>query len=51
MITKSLIRELCRWRRRLEQKYVVEGLARLEQADLDFLNDRLPRFEAEGVEP
>jgi len=43
MVTKALTKELHRWRDRLESKMVSEGLDRLEQADLDFLNDRLAR--------
>ncbi len=47
MITRTLMRELSRWRRKIEKKMAYDGLARCEQSDLDFLNDRLPRFEAE----
>jgi len=45
MISKALLQELSIWRERLENKNCSEGLDRLEQSDLDFLNDRLPRFE------
>lgn len=47
MITRTLLRELSRWRRKIVKKITTEGLARCEQSDLDFLNDHLPRFEAE----
>lgn len=47
MITRTLLRELSRWRRKIEKKMFTEGLVRCEQSDLDFLNDRLPRFESE----
>jgi hypothetical protein len=39
--TQTLIRELNKWRKRLERKLFAEGLDRLEVADLAFLNDRL----------
>lgn len=45
MLTKTLLQELSLWRERLEDRGYAEGLDRLEQSDLDFLNDRLPRFE------
>lgn len=45
MVTMALLQELSLWRERLENKNCAEGLDRLEQTDLDFLNDRLPRFE------
>lgn len=47
MISIALLRELNRWRKKLEKKAATEGLARFEQSDLDFLNDRLPRFAAD----
>jgi hypothetical protein len=47
MITLTLLTELTIWRKRLEEKAATDGLNRLEEADLDFLNDRLPRFNAE----
>jgi len=47
MITRTLLREPSRWRRKIEKKMTSEGLARCEQSDLDFMNDRLPRFESE----
>jgi hypothetical protein len=47
MITRTLLREPSRWLRKIEKKMTSEGLARCEQSDLDFLNDRLPRFESE----
>ena len=49
MITSALLKELSKWRKRLEEKLVAEGLERLEQADLDFLNDRLPRLCLKGL--
>lgn len=47
VITRTLLRELSRWRRKIEKKIITNGLSRCEQSDLDFLNDRLPRFETE----
>lgn len=47
MMTKTLLRELNQWRKRLELKMWAVGLDRLEQADLDFLNDRLSCFMAD----
>ncbi len=47
MITRTLLREPSRWRIKIEKKMTSEGLARCEQSDLVFLNDRLPRFESD----
>lgn len=51
MITRTLLRVFSHWLRIVEKKITTDGLARCEQSDLDFLNDSLPRFEAErGVD-
>jgi hypothetical protein len=42
LITKTLEKELTLWRKRLEKKHSKERLDRQEQADLDFLNGKLP---------
>lgn len=47
MVTPELLIELSLWYNRLIEKAEMEGLERMEQADLDFLNDRLPRFNTE----
>jgi len=41
-LTEALMQQLILWRKRLEDKIFTAGLDRMESADLDFLNGRLP---------